>query len=273
MTAQQQSIASITAYMALAFSALQSAELGCFLLERGPARHVLCARRWFIFPDSMHRCAVDRAAAVLMGLLMLRIFASAWALTCILGPGSSLSAVAFAILFIVQVVYMVCFPAIISGADQAHVIVLIALFALAAVPTRLMASVAIAYLATQLAVVYFSAGLFKSFGSTWRSGEAISSILQTRLFGDSRLAPYAIRYPWATRSLTHLTMLWECLFPLVFLLPWPWPLVWIVPGLCFHVVTALLMRLNHFPIVFFSFYPSLLYFVSSGFRDLAQWPH
>lgn len=80
------------------------------------------------------------------------------------------------------------------------------------------------YLAVQLTLSYFVAGLVKLRMPEWRSGRALTAL--TGLPG------------W----LTWPTLLWECSFPLV----WFWPIPYLTAGVLFHFLNIKKLGLNRF---------------------------
>jgi hypothetical protein len=55
---------------------------------------------------------------------------------------------------------------------------------------------------------------------------------------------------------------WECLFPLAFLLPWPYGIGFLAAGALFHAANAILMGLNTLFLSFLATYPALLYWLN-----------
>lgn len=95
------------------------------------------------------------------------------------------------------------------------------------------------YLAVQLTLSYFVAGLFKLKHPDWRDGTAL-----TRLTG----MPAQLAWP---------TLLWQCTFPLVWL-NHSLCLVYLAIGVVFHLANAKVLGLNRFFWIWMAAYPSLL---------------
>lgn len=68
------------------------------------------------------------------------------------------------------------------------------------------------------------------------------------------------------RILSLTVILFECLFPLVLILPKEFVLAFITMGFLFHLGTAIIMGLNSFWFSFVCFYPAVIFFTQS------DWP-
>lgn len=95
------------------------------------------------------------------------------------------------------------------------------------------------YLAVQLTLSYFVAGLVKLRQPDWRNGKAL-----TRLTGLSALLAWPV-------------LLWECTFPLAWL-NHTLCLAYLGIGVVFHLANAKLLGLNRFFWIWLAAYPSLL---------------
>lgn len=107
---------------------------------------------------------------------------------------------------------------------------------------------ALTYVAVQLVLSYFVAGVVKIRNPEWRSGRALGHVLE--------------QYGWALptkiwRPLAFVILAFELGFPLAFFFPWPFAVV----GLAFHLVNAYVLGLNRFFWAWLAAYPAL--FVAS----------
>lgn len=115
------------------------------------------------------------------------------------------------------------------------------------------------FLALQLALAYFTAGAAKIVSPVWRSSVAVVGVLATREFGNRRLALALAARPSWCRLAAWSVMLFELLFPLVFVTPHPYCLGFVAAGLLFHLSCAAVMRLDQFVWAFASAYPAAVY--------------
>ena len=95
------------------------------------------------------------------------------------------------------------------------------------------------YLAVQLTLSYFVAGLVKIRHRDWRNGSAL-----TRLTG----LPAQLAWP---------VLIWECTFPLAWL-NHTFCLAYLAVGVVFHLANTKILGLNRFFWVWLAAYPSLL---------------
>jgi hypothetical protein len=116
---------------------------------------------------------------------------------------------------------------------------------------------AVWFIAAQAALAYFVSGFFKLLAASWRSGRALQSVLETQALGSQALSRLLVARPALARVLCWTVILWECLFPLVLLLPGWLKLPVLGAGLLFHVSIAIVMGLNQFVWAFAATYPAL----------------
>jgi hypothetical protein len=119
-----------------------------------------------------------------------------------------------------------------SGADQLRFIVLVVVglvWAAGWTPTaRYLGDL---FLAAQVALAYFTAGVAKAVSATWRSGRPMTAILYTEGYGTRAFGDLLSRHPGLDRTICAGVIAWEVTFPLVFVLPTPgqsptWPWAW-----------------------------------------------
>lgn len=125
--------------------------------------------------------------------------------------------------------------------------------------TPLMTEACLWFLAGQSCLAYLGAGLSKLRAPVWRSGEAITRIVNTRLWGHAGLARALRSYPGLCPALAWATFLPECLFPLVLLSGRPGCYLFLLWGVLFHLSIAWMMGLNTFLWTFLATYPAIAY--------------
>jgi hypothetical protein len=146
-----------------------------------------------------------------------------------------------------------------DGAEQLSEIVLLsACLALLPYPGEARVQLAVLFIAAQLALSYVAAGIFKLISPVWRSGEALPGILNTYGHGVA-WASYAVgRWRWIGFAAGWFVMLFEVIFPVVFVGP-PWLVaVLLATGFAFHLGCAVLMGLNSFVWAFPATYACVL---------------
>jgi hypothetical protein len=125
-------------------------------------------------------------------------------------------------------------------------------------------------IAGQAALAYFIAGAAKLVSPTWREGQAMPRVMNTRSYGHPLAAKIAGTSPQLNRSLCWTIILTEMLFPLVFLLPWNLAVVCLACFALFHFCNAYFMGLNAFVWSFLATYPSVM-LMNSTIRSGLGW--
>lgn len=151
-----------------------------------------------------------------------------------------------------------------EGSDQMTIIITIALAVAYTFPASTFISLLmIFFIAGQLTLSYFTSGIAKVGGTKWRKGTALSEILLTRTYGTRAIGELLQRLPVLSLVTGWFVIIFEILFPLVFVIPEAaaWTIMTI--GLIFHVGNAVLMGLNGFVWAYFAAYPSLAYIVAN----------
>ncbi|MFE7720344.1 hypothetical protein ACFU44_15025 [Nocardia rhizosphaerihabitans] len=146
-----------------------------------------------------------------------------------------------------------------DGADQMTVIVFASLALAFGVGQARADEIVLWFLAAQACLAYFTAGVAKLAGPTWRSGAALPEVLATQSYG----------HPWAGRVLARhrgvaVAMCWsiivlECGFPLVLLGIRPLTYALLIGAALLHLGTAFLMRLTTFFWAFVATYPAIIF--------------
>jgi len=147
-----------------------------------------------------------------------------------------------------------------DGADQMNIVVLTAVALGSSLPSGGLGQRACCwFVAVQLMLSYFIAGVAKIRSESWRSGVAIRGILGTESYGNASLDRLIAWHPIIPRLLCWGVMAFELAFPLVLLQLPELTLSLVLMGIGFHAVCALVMGLNGFLWAFSSAYPSLLW--------------
>lgn len=147
-----------------------------------------------------------------------------------------------------------------DGADQMSLQVgLAVLVGFGVWSSTVMSLAAVLFVAAQASLSYLVSGIAKAVSVTWRSGRALPLILSTVSYGHPTMSAALTRRPLLARAVAWATILGECAFPLVLIVPMPlsWALV-VAAGL-FHLVAAWAMGLNVFPWAFAATYPAILF--------------
>lgn len=115
------------------------------------------------------------------------------------------------------------------------------------------------FIAFQLTLAYFIAGVFKIFSRKWLSGSAVKDIFTAQVYGNTFVANSFKRFPRLPILLSIVIIAWESLFPFSFFLPETFFFGFLFIGLLFHLFNAVFMGLNCFFISFIAGYPALIY--------------
>ena len=112
------------------------------------------------------------------------------------------------------------------------------------------------FLALQVALSYFIAGVAKAPGAKWSKGTALQEIMGTETYGDHSFYKFLRKYPRIGRSITKGTVALESLFPLFFVTPTTLKAALLIFA-SFHVANAKAMGLGRFVLPFISTYPAM----------------
>ena len=184
-------------------------------------------------------------------LLALRLLASV-ALAVGAGHGVAL------FLLFTQVAVCVRFRGTFNGGSDTFSVVLLSALSLAQLfPGSLAAQkAALLYIAVQLTLTYFIAGVAKLRHAEWRSGRALQSFVESGRYGAPRWLVHVLGGRTRHGVLSFSVLAFECSFPLA----WSGPSVcaaYVAVGLCFHLGTWLLFGLNRFVFAWGAAYPAL----------------
>lgn len=116
------------------------------------------------------------------------------------------------------------------------------------------------FVAAQSMLAYFTSGLVKLVSPEWRSGKALYGIFNTETYGNATVSGFLKTAPNEISLILSWTVIaMETMFPLVILLPTNLSLFFLVWGIIFHVINAVLMGLNRFFWAFLATYPSIIF--------------
>lgn len=119
---------------------------------------------------------------------------------------------------------------------------------------------ALAFVAAQSCLSYFTSGMVKVTSPVWRSGEAMTGIMRTATYGDPALYRFLRSRPRLSRVAACGVIAFELSFPLVMVLPGPYALALLAGAAAFHVANARFMGLNRFLWSFTATYPAVAHF-------------
>lgn len=122
---------------------------------------------------------------------------------------------------------------------------------------------ALAFIAAQSCLSYFTSGAVKMTSPVWRSGDAISGVFRTRTYGDKFLYDLTKERKLLAQALAWGVMISEVLFPLVLIAPKPMARAILLNGMAFHIGNARFMGLNRFFWSFVATYPAVAHFSRS----------
>lgn len=103
-------------------------------------------------------------------------------------------------------------------------------------------------LATQVAIVYLMAGLYKVQGELWQDGTALYYILNVPEFFLPQVTPHLVQFDWFMVLGAYATVLASIFFPVLVLFRGGRPVA-VMAMLAFHLAVALLMGLTSFALV------------------------
>ena len=146
-----------------------------------------------------------------------------------------------------------------DGADQFNTIAITALSICLLLRPQDFEVYFLGFIAFQLTLSYFMAGIFKVFSVNWLSGKAISDVFNGKVYGSRFIAGVFKRWPVMRIVLSVTVITWEVLFPFSFFLPEDIFFCFLGVGVGFHLFNAVFMGLNCFFLSFVSGYPALVF--------------
>lgn len=166
---------------------------------------------------------------------------------------------ALVVLIIANVALIIRIPHGRTGADDMGNVILVALLLGAFVDTRLTQTACLAFTAAAAATAYATAGLSKVPVAGWRDGSLLRQVVSTDQYGNARAARYLTRSRTLAKALSAAVITYECLFPLILVIPQEWAIAGLIVGVLFHVGAAFIMGLNTFVWTFAATYPAVLF--------------
>lgn len=155
-----------------------------------------------------------------------------------------------------------------SGDDHMSLVVTAGLFVATAFPDGSFAQLAaVVFIAVQVTLSYFIAGVHKLFSTTWRDGSALEGVMSTKTWGHSGLHALFQRYPRVNLLAAWTIIGFEVLFPLWLLTSPDVTVLFLAVAFVFHVGNAVFMGLNGFLVMFPAAYPAV-YYTSYGIDSL-----
>ena len=146
-----------------------------------------------------------------------------------------------------------------GGSDRMSLLLLTCLFLSHLALARLWQELALGYLAVQLVLSYAMAGGLKLVNPDWRSGRALTDVLQFSVYPVSDdIRAWCVSSTLMT-SLSWALILFELLFPLT-LVNGAALKVGLATAAAFHFATACMFGLNRFLWIWLAAYPPLLWF-------------
>lgn len=159
-----------------------------------------------------------------------------------------------------------------DGADQMMTVILASASLARIAHAETSVKICLHFISLQAALAYASAGLAKLVVEPWRSGQHLSTILSTKIYGNSRLGRFLQRHRQISRFCALGMICWESLFPLFFVVHPTLGNMMLVIGVIFHLMTAIFMGLNTFLWSFLATYPALLWSRHELQSFLHLWP-
>lgn len=249
-------------FLAAAAAALASAEFLALRRELAPAEFLgwplmgrLASRRRFPWPGHwMGGVMRERGVLAVAGV---RLLGALWLLLPGRPGGAAGDAAALAVVLGAGLLLMQRVPYGLEGCDQLNVIALAGLLLARLAPGNTTLAAAVAwFLALQVTLAYFTAGVVKVRERGWRDGSLLAGVLGTEFYGHAGLA-HLLRRPAVARAAIWGVIVFELGFPLIFLLPPAGVAVLLGVGLLFHVTLAFAMGLNGFVWSFAAVYPAI----------------
>ena len=117
------------------------------------------------------------------------------------------------------------------------------------------------YIAIQVTLSYFVAGVIKAFKSSWRNGTSLSIFLTSSPYPLSPAVTGIIKNRKLMMGASWAVIAFECSAPLVFFID-GFPPLFLAVAVLFHVSTVYVFGLNRFLFAWLSAYPAL-YFLST----------
>lgn len=165
-----------------------------------------------------------------------------------------------ALLFATNIALTYRFLGGLTGTFQVSMVVLPAVIVAVWFPEGSVAqTAAIAFIAAQIVLSYFVAGISKLISREWRTGTALGSIFSTEMYGNSTVYRILAKAPRLQVIGAWVVIGFESVFPIVLLGDETVMLLVLGLGVLFHAFNAVFMGLNNFLIGFPATYPAIIY--------------
>lgn len=176
--------------------------------------------------------------------------------------GGIISPLVITLLFLLMLLLPLRSQMGLDGAHQMNLVILFGLMiaALAGIDSEI-SSICLWFIAAELILSYFVAGLNKAFSPIWQKTHALNAIFSTKTYGhetlfrlitNNKAIAFALCWPMVCFELFFVTSLYSVYLCLVFC----------VVGIGFHLFNAIFMGLNTFLFAFLATYPALFYCVA-----------
>lgn len=146
-----------------------------------------------------------------------------------------------------------------DGADQMMTIVLVSLILFYCTPDPLVKRAATWFLALQVILSYFTAGLIKLWSPEWLQGSILKKSLALGL-GSETLCKWLPDNKLLNQGLCLSVVAYECIFPAVIFLSPGVRIGFLLMGVLLHVTNAIAFGLPRFIFTFAAAYPVVFYF-------------
>ncbi|MEA2573235.1 MAG: hypothetical protein QOH93_533 [Chloroflexia bacterium] len=216
--------------------------------------------RWFV--RGLLANVLDRIFSYPAFLAIIVIRLAAASLLLVVAPNDTQRAVLVGIVAVMSLCLPLRSPYGMDGADQMTVTTFggLALVHLCSGPT--VDKAGLWFLTLQVCLSYLTAGVVKATSPVWRDGSGLTGVFSTRAYGNAWLALRLTEHPALGRLLSWSVIVAECLFSLVLVLPMPFALAFLIWGVMFHFLGAVIMGLNTFFWSFVALYPAIIYCVT-----------
>lgn len=157
-----------------------------------------------------------------------------------------------------------------NGADQLTKITFLSLAFCLISPNAFTWRCELVFLTAQLFLAYTTAGFLKLKEPTWRDGTALLVVLRQNTYGNRMCWHFARQHVTVTRLLAWSVIIFECTFPLVFLIPSRAMLFVLALGVVFHIANAAIIGLNTFLWAFVAIYPAVAWCTMTAHRVISH---
>jgi hypothetical protein len=117
----------------------------------------------------------------------------------------------------------------------------------------------LAILGFHAVMAYVASGVFKAFGPTWRSGDAIAGIMSAKIYGHHLLGRLLNRHHGLSLLMCWFTIIFEVSFFVVLFSGSTVLYTVLAVGLMFHLTNAVFMGLGGFLFAFVATYPAVVF--------------